>query len=64
MALDFKDEQLGTVLSKVVAVLVLCIIYLVILLPFSSNDSIIGSAIGVLATLVGTIISVRAWRSR
>jgi len=64
VALDFKDEQLGTVLSKVVAVLVLCIIYLVILLPFSSNDSIIGSAIGVLATLVGTIISVRAWRSR
>lgn len=61
---NLKDDQLGSLLSLVVLLLVLAIIYLVILLPFSGRAAEMGGAIAGMATLVGIIIGLRAARQR
>lgn len=58
----FNDNELGRLLSLVIVVLVLCVAYLVILLPFSGNSGVIGGAIAALTTLIGGIVGVRAIR--
>lgn len=61
---DLKDDQLGSLLSLVVLLLILAIIYLVILLPFSGRAAEMGGAIAGMLGLVGTIVGVRAWKQR
>lgn len=57
-----EDETLGKLYSMVVAGLVLCLLYLAILLPFSSSPGTSVTAIGAIAGLLGTIITVKAVR--
>ena len=61
-----EDDQLGRLLSLVVTLLVLCIAYLVVLLPVAllvtGNADVVAAAIGALATLLGTIVTLRARR--
>jgi type II secretory pathway component PulM len=59
-----EDEDLGRLLSWVVALLVLAIVYLVILLPFSGNAGVVVGAITALTGLIGAIVTVRAIRRR
>jgi hypothetical protein len=61
---DLKDKELGSLRSLVVAVLVLAILYLALLLPFSDQAGAIGGAIAALTTLVGAIVGASAWRQR
>lgn len=55
-----EDEQLGPLLSLVVGILVLCIVFLVILLPFSSSQGTTAGVIAGLGTLLTSIIVTRA----
>jgi hypothetical protein len=59
---DLNDDR--RVRSLIVLLLVLCLVYLVILLPFSRQGPAIGGAITAIAGLVGTIIGVGAWKRR
>lgn len=56
------DDQLGKLLSAVVALLALCIMYLVILLPFSDQPATVGTAIGALSVCLAGIVGVRSIR--
>jgi len=59
---DFRDKELGGLRSLVVLLLVLAIIYLVLLLPWSPHPEAVGAAIAALTTLVGAIIGASALR--
>lgn len=60
---DLKDKELGSLRSLVLALLVLVIVYLGLLLPWSPHPEAVGGAIGALAMLVGGILGVGAWRN-
>lgn len=58
------DPQYGPLLSVVIGLLLLCIVYLVALLPFSPNQGAIGGALAALAVLLGAVIEVRGRAGR
>lgn len=59
---DLRDKELGNLRSLVVGLLVLAIVYLVLLLPWSPHPEAVGAAIAALTTLVGAIIGASALR--
>jgi len=61
---DLKDRDLGSLRSLVVLLLSLCIVYLVLLLPWSPSPGAVGGAIAALTTLLGAIIGASALRGR
>ena len=60
---DLKDKELGSLRSLVLVLLVLCIVYLVLLLPWSPHPETVVAAISGLGTLAGAILGVSAWRN-
>lgn len=60
---DLKDKELGSLRSLVLGLLVLCIVYLVLLLPWSPHPEAVGGAIAALATFGAGVLGLSAWRS-
>jgi len=61
---DLKDKELGNLRSLVVLLLVLVIVYLAVLLPWSDQAGAVGGAIGAVATLLGIVLGASAWMRR
>lgn len=61
---DLQDKELGSLRSWIVLLLVLVIVYLGVLLPWSDQAGAVGGAIAALTTLVGAIVGASAWRRR